>query len=68
MVIMVEPYRPERGLEVINEHAPYIPEDPYVSVDPYMIYGISFYECLKATHKEVLEDQAAIVQLNSKIL
>lgn len=56
---LVEPYVLKEGLKVIDEHALYIPKNPYVLVNSYMINAILFDEHLKVSYKEVLENQAA---------
>lgn len=43
-------------------------EDPYVLINPYIIDAISIDERVELPHKEALEDQVVITQLNTKIL
>lgn len=65
---VVEPYVLIKGLKVTSDHAQYILEDPYMLIDPYMIDGILFDECIQATQNDPLEDQVVIARLNVKIL
>lgn len=65
---VVEPYVPKGSLGVTNEHAPYIHEDSYMVIDPYMINEILIDKCLEEAHNKALEDHITITQLNVKIL
>lgn len=65
---IVEPYVPIGGLKIINEYAPYILDDLYMSINPYMINGFSFNKCLEAIHKESLKVHARVEHLGNEIL
>lgn len=64
---LVESYILIEGLEVTNKHTPYVLDNIYELVSPYMVDGISFDEQLEAIHKEALEFRVVIVSLNAEI-
>lgn len=65
---MVEPYVPIEGLKVADEHAPYVLDNTYIPINPYIIDHVSFDECLEVIHKNALKVEVRIAHLGIEIL